>query len=162
MSDSPAEKSSLAAGKRKAEEAIEPASVKRAVASSSSTKLNDLDDSAQEDDDLDEDLDFLETSNIIHSGRRTRGVKIDFSKVPQDDLDEDDDDDDDDDAAVAPGVEENDDDEEEEEVEYEEEEEEENEQQPTEEAQKPSKTPSPSSAAGEDEESKSDETKATD
>ncbi|KAF9177949.1 hypothetical protein BGZ50_008195 [Haplosporangium sp. Z 11] len=122
MSDIPAEiANTVAAGKRKAQEPIEPTTVKRSVASSSSSKaIEPEDDSEQEENDLDEDLDYLETSNIIHSGRRTRGVKIDFSKVAQDDLL--DDDDDDDDIAVPPeaGDEDDDDDDDNEEEEEEE------------------------------------------
>ncbi|KAF8972001.1 hypothetical protein BGZ46_010168 [Entomortierella lignicola] len=121
--DSSAEPSSVAAGKRRATEPIEQAPAKRSVASSSKTKLEDLEDnSEQEDEDLDEDLDFLDTSNIIHSGRRTRGVKIDFSKVSQEDLD----DDDEDDVAVAPVAEEEEEEEEEDDEDDEEEQEEEN------------------------------------
>ncbi|KAF9539179.1 hypothetical protein EC957_005727 [Mortierella hygrophila] len=103
MSDNSAERSEGAAGKRKADEPIAPEATKRSVGSSSSAKPEDLeDDSEQEDDDLDEDLDFLETSNIIHTGRRTRGVKIDYSKVSQEDLDDDEEDDEGEDAVVAP------------------------------------------------------------
>lgn len=40
---------------------------------------------------VDDDIEYLETSNIMHTGRRTRGVKIDFSNVPQEGPDDEDD-----------------------------------------------------------------------
>lgn len=69
---------------------------------------------------LDDDLDFLETSNIIHTGRRTRGVKIDYSKVSQEDLDDDEEDDEGEDAVVAPDAADDDEDDEEDDEEEEE------------------------------------------
>ncbi len=58
----------------------------------------------EDDDEGEEDMKAIETSNIIPSGRRTRGKAIDFAKAAAEAGDELDEDEDDDGDFVAPGA----------------------------------------------------------
>jgi len=78
--------------------AAEPASHEMSLDEDDSSSDDEVDETAAVADEPDDDnMEEIDTDNIIRDGRRTRGRKIDFAKAAEEHPEEDDEDEDDDD-----------------------------------------------------------------